>query len=170
MSVWLIVNYLSVGDDPWADSSTSRTRTKYIYILYTVYIHFLRVLRVESCRLKGRLHSTLGIHVILAWFCLYALRHWNSRCRPRKRHYPLLFRWVEASVKDIPVRQMCRSKSCVPVRCAGTSYASASARDSILSVQRAGAHWTDYVATMSTAIVNSRFGRLSYLCRLSVAA
>ena len=39
-----------------------------------------------------------------------------------------------------PVRQMCRSKSCVPVRCAGTSYASASARDSILSAQRAGAH------------------------------
>ena len=69
-----------------------------------------------------------------------------------------------------PVRQMCRSKSCVTVRCAGTSYAFASARDSILSAQRAGAHWTDYVATMSTAIMNSRFGRLSYLCRPSVAA
>ena len=69
-----------------------------------------------------------------------------------------------------PVRQMCRPKSCVPVRCAGTSYASASARDSILSAQPAGAHRTDYVATMSKTIMNSRFGRLSYLCRTFVAA
>ena len=61
--------------------------------------------------------------------------------------------------KSFPVKQMCRSKSCVPVRCAGTSYASASARDSILSAQRAGAHRTDYVATMSKTIMNSRFGR-----------
>ena len=43
---------------------------------------------------------------------------------------------------------MCRWKSCVPVRRAGTSYASASARDSILSAQRARAHRTDDVATM----------------------
>ena len=69
-----------------------------------------------------------------------------------------------------PVRQMCRSKSCVPVLRAGTSYASMSVRDSILSAQRAGVHRTDYVATMSKTIINSRFGRLSYLCRPSVAA
>ena len=49
---------------------------------------------------------------------------------------------------------MCRW-SCVPVWCVGTSYASASARDGILSAQRTGAHRTDYIATMSKTTINS---------------
>ena len=72
----------------------------------------------------------------------------------------------------ILIKRQHPSKTNVPLKIlrTGTSYASESARDSILSAQRAVAHRTDYVATMSKSIINLRSGRLSYLCHPSVVA